>query len=226
MLGWPLIMCGRFTLSSESSDLHAEFGVDPPADYRPRYNIAPTQPVLAIVAGSSGWRTATLSWGLVPHWAKDRKEAGKRINARAESLLEKPIFRDAFQTHRCLIPADGFYEWQKEGKHSRPVLIKRQDGRPFTFAGIWARWFERPDEPLYSCSIITTRPNELVSRIHDRMPVIVEPRDRASWLDRSTDIQALQALLVPADAAAMESFPVSSLVNSPNNDTPECVRPL
>ena len=219
-------MCGRFTLSSEASDLHAEFGIDPPADYRPRYNIAPTQPVLAIVAGSSGWRTATLSWGLVPHWAKDRKDAAKRINARAESLLDKAMFRDAFLRHRCLIPADGFYEWEKAGKHSRPVLIKRQDGRPFSFAGIWSRWYERPGEALYTCSIITTQPNALVARSHDRMPVILEPRDRALWLDPASEPAVLQALLVPFADEPLESFPVSALVNSPNNDSPECIQPL
>jgi putative SOS response-associated peptidase YedK len=219
-------MCGRFTLSSEPSDLHAEFGIDPPADYRPRYNIAPTQPVLAIVAGSGGWRTATLSWGLVPHWAKDRKDAAKRINARAESLLDKAIFREAFLQHRCLIPADGFYEWEKVGKHSRPVLIKRQDSRPFSFAGIWSRWYERPGEVLYTCSIITTQPNALVARIHDRMPVIVGPRDRALWLDPASEPAALQALLVPSADAPLESYPVSTLVNSASNDSPECIQPL
>jgi putative SOS response-associated peptidase YedK len=219
-------MCGRFTLTSDPPSWHAEFGIELPADYRPRYNIAPTQPVLAIVAGKEGWRTATLSWGLVPFWARDRKDAAKRINARAESLLEKPIFREAFERHRCLIPVDGFYEWEKVGKQSRPLLIRRRDGRPFTLAGIWARWYEQPDTPLYTCSIITTRPGPSLGSIHDRTPVILEPHDRATWLDRAADPGRLQQLLASGPEDELEWFHVSTLVNSPANDLPECIQPL
>jgi putative SOS response-associated peptidase YedK len=220
-------MCGRFTLTSEPSVLRAEFGLEPPADYRPRYNIAPTQPILAIVARRTGeWRTATLSWGLVPHWARDRRDASRRINARAETLLEKPIFRDAFQQRRCLIAADGFYEWEKAGRHSRPILIRRPDGRPFAFAALWARWLDAEGAPLYSGSIITTRSSFALSRIHDRMPVILERRAYDTWLDRDADLTTLQNLLAPAADDALEWFPVSTLVNSPNNDLPECVQPL
>jgi putative SOS response-associated peptidase YedK len=220
-------MCGRFTLTSDPAVLHAEFGIEPPPDYRARYNIAPTQPVLAVVANRAGeWRGAALSWGLVPHWARDRREAARRINARAETLLERPAFRDAFLTHRCLIPADGFYEWEKAGGHSRPVLIRRADGRPFALAGLWARWLEQPDQPFYSCTIITTRPTPQLAHIHDRMPVILGPRARETWLSHSAEIGALQALLGPAETEPLEWFPVSTLVNSASNDGPECIRPL
>ncbi len=228
-------MCGRFTLTSDPPALHAEFGVELPADYRPRYNIAPTQPILALAAGRDGWRIATLMWGLVPHWARDKRDAAKRINARAESLLAKPIFRDSFEARRCLIMADGFYEWEKIGKHSRPLLIRRRDARPFTFAGLWARWLERPDAPLYSCTIITTRPTAQLACIHDRMPALIEPRDRETWLDRAVDAATLQKLLEPTElpdegpggpGGDLEWFPVSTLVNSADNDLPECIQPL
>ncbi|MGH7467122.1 MAG: SOS response-associated peptidase [Longimicrobiales bacterium] len=220
-------MCGRFTLTCDAPALHAEFGIDLPADYRPRYNIAPTQPVLAVVSRHTGeWRTATLSWGLVPHWARDRRDAAKRINARAESLLEKPVFREAFQQRRCLIPADGFYEWQKGGSHSRPTLIRRTDGRPFAFAGLWSRWYDAQGSPLYTCSIVTTEASPLLQGIHDRMPVILEPRAYASWLARETDVDTLQGLLGSVADAALEWFPVSTLVNSAAHDSPACVQPL
>ena len=220
-------MCGRFTLTSDPATLHAEFGIEAPADYRARYNIAPTQPVLAVVADRSGdWHAATLSWGLVPHWSKDRREAARRINARAESLQEKPAFRDSFRTRRCLIPADGFYEWEKAGRHSRPMLIRRQDGRPFAFAGLWARWLEQPGQPLYSCTIVTTEPTPSLAHIHDRMPVILDARARSIWLDRSSDVETLQPLLRPAEQEPLEWHPVSTLVNSADNDLPECIQPL
>ena len=220
-------MCGRFTLTPDPPMLHAEFGIDHlPSDYRPRYNIAPTQPVLSIVPGDHGWTARELIWGLVPHWSKDRTGAAKRINARAESLLEKPSFREAFERRRCLILADGFYEWEKAGNYSRPILIRRRDGRPFTFAGIWERWYQSPGVAVDTCAIVTTDANVALSRIHDRMPVIIPARDREDWLSGDTSMGELKALLKPAPESDLEYFPVSSLVNSPANDSPECIQPV
>ncbi len=220
-------MCGRFTLTSDPPALHADFGIDVlPPDYRPRYNIAPTQSILAIVPDSVGWCARPLVWGLVPRWSKDGASGAKRINARAESLLEKPSFREAFDLRRCLILADGFYEWEKAGSYSRPNLIRRRDGRPFTFAGIWERWYKTPDTPIDSCAIVTTTPNALLERIHDRMPVIIPPRDREAWLAADAGRSELSLLLTPAPAEELECFPVSSLVNSPVNDSPDCIQPV
>ena len=220
-------MCGRFTLTLDPPTIHAEFGIDElPPDYRPRYNIAPTQPVLSVVPGDQGWTARELIWGLVPHWSKDRAGAAKRINARAESILEKPSFREAFERRRCLILADGFYEWEKAGAYSRPVLIRRRDGRPFTFAGIWERWHQSADVAIDTCAIVTTDANSTLLRIHDRMPVIIPARDREDWLSADTGTSELQALLKPAPEGDLEYFPVSSLVNSPANDSPDCIQPV
>jgi putative SOS response-associated peptidase YedK len=220
-------MCGRFTLTSDSHALHAEFGIEQiPPDYRPRYNIAPTQPVLAIVPDAQGWCARSLIWGLVPHWSKDRNSATRHINARAESLLEKRTFRAAFEQRRCLIIADGFFEWEKAGPYSRPVLIRRHDGRPFTFAGIWERWRPTADAAIETCAIITTEPNPLLSRIHDRMPVIIAPRDREAWLESDASVTDLTKLLRPYPDDELELVLVSALVNSPANDSVECIQPV
>src|SRR5262245_44049895 len=218
-------MCGRFTLTSDPPTLHAEFGIEAPADLPPRFNIAPTQPVLSVVNGPDGWKAATFSWGLIPFWSKDRSRAQKHINARAESLLERPAFREAFAQRRCLVIADGFFEWMKDGKIKQPVLIRRQDGRPFAFAGLWERWFERPGEPVYSCTIVTTAASSLLRPVHDRMPVILDPRERDVWLNAASDPRELQALLKP-DETQFEVIPVSGLVNSPVNDIPEVLWPV
>ncbi len=213
-------MCGRFTLTADPATIRAEFGVEPPADLAPRYNIAPTQPVLGVVAGNSGRKTAMLEWGLIPYWSRDRGGAHQRINARGESLMQKPMFREAFAQRRCLIIATGFFEWRKEGKHKQPVLIRMPDGKPFAFAGLWDRWFERPGEPVYSCTIVTTAASSLLHPIHDRMPVILDEREREIWLNRTSAAADLQALLHPNEAS-FEVIPVSELVNSPKNDVPD-----
>jgi putative SOS response-associated peptidase YedK len=218
-------MCGRFTLTADPPALHTEFGIEVPADLQPRYNIAPTQPVLGIVAGNSGWKAGMLEWGLIPFWSRDRGGASRRINARAESLLQKPMFRDSFAQRRCLIVADGFFEWVKEGKHKQPVLIKREDGRPFAFAGLWDRWFEEPGKPVYTCTIVTTAASPLLRPVHDRMPVILGPRERDVWLNRTSSIDDLQALLRP-NQEPFEIIPVRPLVNSAKNDGPEVIVPL
>ncbi|HSL69822.1 MAG TPA: SOS response-associated peptidase [Longimicrobiales bacterium] len=218
-------MCGRFTLTSDPPAIYAEFGINPPADWHPRYNIAPTQPVLAVIGSAEGLRVGRLSWGLVPYWSKDRADAHKRINARAESLLEKPSFRDAFARRRCLILADGFFEWARIGSRRQPMLIRRPDGRPFAFAGLWDRWKPPEGEPLYTCTIVTTDANPTVRPIHDRMPVILGTRERALWLDRESSPDKLQAMLQPS-TMEFEVVPVSPLVNSPANDGPEVLQPL
>ena len=218
-------MCGRFTLTADPPSLRAEFGIEMPEELAPRYNVAPSQPVLSIVSGKAGLKAALLNWGLIPFWSRDRSGAHQRINARAESLEQKSSFREAFARRRCLIVADGFFEWQREGKYKQPVLIRRADGRPFTFAGLWDRWFERPGEPVYTCTIVTTEASSLLRPIHDRMPVILEPDERAIWLNRESSGVDLHALLRPNDTL-FEIIPVSGLVNSPKNDTPDVLLPV
>ena len=217
-------MCGRFTLTVEPSELLAEFGITTPDDYRPRYNIAPTQPVLAVVAGAHGWVAGDLIWGLVPSWAPDRKGAQMRINARSETVIQKPTFRDSFQHRRCLILADGFYEWQGTEKHRRPMLIKRKDSRPFAFAGLWDRW-QNEEQSLASCTILTTSANQTLRSIHDRMPVILSRRDQETWLDASNPDELI-SVLRPYPDEPLHAFAVSSLVNSAANESPDCVIPV
>jgi putative SOS response-associated peptidase YedK len=188
----------------------------------PRYNITPTQPV-AVVRGATGARRLDLlRWGLVPAWASDLRIGSRLINARAESVAEKPSFRDALRARRCLVIADGFYEWRREGSGKRPYLIRFVDGRPFAFAGLWERW-GRGGTELESCAIVTCPPNPIVSELHDRMPVILAPRDHDLWLDGDVNDPArLLPLLAPCSPAGMESFPVSTRVNDPAVDVPEC----
>ena len=218
-------MCGRFTLTADPPSLRAELGVEVPEDLTPRYNVAPTQPVLSVIASASGWKPALLNWGLIPFWSRDRAGAHQRINARAESLEQKSSFREAFAQRRCLIVADGFFEWKKEGKYKQPVLIRRPDGRALTFAGLWDRWFERPGEPVYTCTIVTTAASSLLRPVHDRMPVILEPAEREIWLSRTSSAVDLHGLLRPNEFS-FEIIPVSGLVNSPSNDVPDVLLPV
>lgn len=220
-------MCGRFTMATPGQTIAEVFGLDAAPDLAPRYNIAPTQPV-AVVRGTAdgGREVALLHWGLIPSWAKDRAVGARLINARAETVGEKPAFRAAFRARRCLIVADGFYEWQKLGDRKRPHHIRMADGRPFAFAGLWERWAETGGEAVESCTIVTTTPNELLAPIHDRMPAIVEPGLYARWLDiRQRDADTLAGILRPYAAEAMIASPVALLVNNPANDSPECLRP-
>jgi len=219
-------MCGRYTLSCPPEDLVAEFGVDVPAGMEPRYNIAPTQPVPIIGRAESGAkRIALVRWGLVPPWATSPREVKHTINARAETLLSRPAFRDAFVNRRCLVLADGFYEWRRENGARQPFRIRRRDGRPFAFAGIWEQWSGPGAAPLFSCAIITTPPNPLVAPIHDRMPAILGPAARDAWLDASADPVELAARLAPYAADELEAWAVSSLVNAVTNDVPACIAP-
>ena len=221
-------MCGRFTQAAPGAVVAEVFALPEAPELAPRYNIAPTQEVAAVRAGAAGGRElVALHWGLIPAWANDRTMAARMINARAETLAAKPAFRSALRARRCLVVADGFYEWRKVGAGKRPYFIGLASARPFGFAGLWERWAGAGGDAVESCTIVTTVANELVAPIHDRMPVILEPAEFALWLDPALrDPEALQALLRPRAAAGMVAYPVSELVNSPRNDVPECRAPL
>ena len=221
-------MCGRFTLTPELKVLAERFSVSPTptADYNPRYNIAPTQPV--IVIGSDGQRSMkTMKWGLIPSWAKDPNIGNRMINARAETIAEKPSFRDALQKRRCLIPADGFYEWQKLGKVKQPVMIVLKTREPFGLAGLWDSWTSPAQEKVLSCTIITTAANELLSEVHDRMPVILNRDVEDRWLDpKVNDPTVLLGMLKPYPSELMEYYNVSKDVSSPSHDGADCIVPV
>ena len=218
-------MCGRYTLKmpialvAEESDLgHPEFEVEP------RYNIAPTQR-LPVLTQERPRHLQLMRWGLIPSWAKDPSIGSKMINARAETLAEKPAFREALQQRRCLIPADGFYEWQQTGFGKLPQHIHLISGSLLTFAGLWDRWRDGEGRELRSFTIITTTPNALMAIIHDRMPVIIPPEKRDLWLDPAASLAEVQALLVPLPDGLLQTETVSDLVNSPRNDGPEVLLP-
>ena len=217
-------MCGRFTLTLEPDDLQAAFpDFFFPVQVVPRYNVAPSQPILAIP--NDGTRKADFfKWGLIPSWSKDPTIGNRLINARAETLGEKPSFRSAFKYHRCLILADGFYEWKSQPgiKIKIPHFIHLKNGLPFAFAGLWERWQAGDGSEIRTAAIITTSPNSLMEPIHTRMPVILHTDSYTLWLDPAPKAPAdLQSLLIPYPADTMEAYPVSTLVNSPGNDRPE-----
>jgi putative SOS response-associated peptidase YedK len=221
-------MCGRFTLAIDESDLAAEFeGMQIPAAYVARYNIAPSQPVLAIT-NAEPTVAGFLVWGLIPPWAKDPSIGSRLINARAETLAEKPAFRSSYKYKRCVIPADGFYEWKAVlGAKTRvPHYIRLASAKPFGLAGLWSEWRSADGSEVRTCSIVTTAPNGLLAPIHNRMPVILGREARAAWLNPSpTAPGQLEHLLVPYPAEEMVAFPVSTRVNSPANDDAGCIRP-
>ena len=223
-------MCGRFTLFEADKILSKEFGVSGVPPLSPRYNIAPSQPVAAVRATSTegGREFALLRWGLIPSWSKDPVIGNRLINARGETLAEKPAFRGSLKYKRCLILADGFYEWKgAPGRKTKtPFFIHMKDRKPFAFAGLWDSWNSPDGAQVKSCAIITTTPNELMSIIHNRMPAILHPRDYAKWLDPSPQTpDQLKPLIKPFPAEMMNAYPVSTLVNTPANDTPELVLP-
>ena len=221
-------MCGRFTLTVNPAEVQETFSPYTfPQKFAPRFNIAPSQPVLVIP--NDDQNTADFFvWGLIPMWAKDPAIGNKLINARGETLEEKPAFRSSLKYKRCLILADGFYEWKgAEGKKVKtPFFIHMKDRKPFAFAGLWDSWNSPEGSLIKSCTIITTEPNELTGIIHNRMPVILHPRDYAKWLDPSPQTpDQLRPLIKPYPAELMDAYPVSTLVNTPANDTPELVVP-
>lgn len=197
------------------------------AELAPRYNIAPTQPVATVLVVTGDRRMRRMRWGLVPHWAKDLLIGSRMINARAETVAEKPSFRRAFRERRCLVLADGFYEWRREGKRKQPMYVARKDREPFAFAGLWETW-RPPDggEAVESCTIITTEANEVVAAFHHRMPVILDAEGVDAWLDEDADEAALLELLRPCPAGLMEAWPVSDVVNSPAHETARCIEPV
>jgi putative SOS response-associated peptidase YedK len=212
-------MCGRFLLFSDGPTLAARFDLTSFPELAPRYNIAPTQPVTAVRAAGGGREWAALRWGLVPSWARDARQAP--INARAETAAEKATFRAALRKRRCLVPADGFYEWATLGRRKQPFCFRPWDGRPLALAGLWERW-EGPAGPVESCAVLTTEANELVRPVHDRMPVILPERHWAAWLDPAwQDAAALAPLLRPFPSDALRAYPVGD----PRHDGPQCLTP-
>jgi putative SOS response-associated peptidase YedK len=221
-------MCGRFALFSYLRQLAEEFGIEDydEDDVGGRYNVAPSQRVLAVVNEGEGNRFQLLRWGLIPHWAKGPKPR-YMINARGETVADKPMFRTALRHRRCLIVADGFYEWRKSGATKTPMYIKDASGRPWGFAGIYEYWNTPEGDEVPTCAIITTEANEVMSKVHHRMPAIIPPEKRELWMDPNvTDPEVLVPLLRPYDASDMEVFPVSSDVNSPRNDHPGLIKPI
>ncbi len=222
-------MCGRFTLTVNPADLQDAFSEYTfPARFSPRFNIAPSQPVLAI-PNDGMYKADFFVWGLIPMWAKNPSIGSRLINARGETIAEKPSFRGSLKYKRCLILADGFYEWKTIAgrKTTTPYFIHMKDRRPFAFAGLWDSWSGPDGSQIRTCTIITTGPNELMSLIHNRMPVILHPRDHAKWLDETPQTpDRLIPLIKPFPAEAMDAYPVSSLVNKPVNDSPELVVPV
>ena len=208
------------------ADVAKAFDVVAESPTMPLFNIAPTQAVMALRAGERGPREiCSLKWGLVPSWADDAAIGSRMINARAESVATKPAYRQAFKSRRCLVAADGFYEWQKNGRRKQPYYIRLKDDRPFGFAGVWERW-TKAGQPIETCSIITTDANELVAGIHNRMPVIVPPEAYELWLSPETqEVELLQSLLRPYPAGEMVAYPVSTRVNRATCNEPECIEP-
>lgn len=220
-------MCGRLTLRTPMSVLmrEFEFQMATPVEFLPRYNIAPMQTIAAVLVRGGQRQCDFFRWGLIPSWAKDTKIAASTINARAETVAEKPAFRSAFKSRRCLILADGYYEWLREGKSKQPYLYEVNEGKPFAIAGLWEMWRgpTGDDAPLQTCSVITTEANRLAGQVHDRMPVILHPADYEAWLQPTTEPATLKRLLAPFEADAMTARPVSQYVNNARHEGAECV---
>jgi putative SOS response-associated peptidase YedK len=217
-------MCGRYTLSTPAGRLAEEFRLDEVAEIPPSYNVAPTQQVAAVLEEDGKRRLEALRWGLVPAWADDPGIGARMINARSETAPEKPSFRRAFRGRRCLIPADGFYEWKRENGGKQPYYFRMQDGRPFAFAGLWESW-DKDGGELRTCAILTTRANPVLEGIHDRMPVILPPDSYDAWLDPDADREELGELMIPYPGDDLETYPVSRFVNSPRNNDERCIEP-
>jgi len=222
-------MCGRFTQTASPEVIAQQFAVAEPSLFTPRYNIAPSQAVAAIriEPDTTTRQLVMLRWGLIPSWAKDPKIGFQCINAKAETVAEKPSFRAAFKTRRCLVIATGFYEWQVEGKRKQPMWIGLKSHRPFAFAGLWEHWKPPDGEVVESCTILTTGPNELLRPIHNRMPVILASTAYDKWLDPTVQhAEPLKALLRPYSSEELTAYPVSTLVNNPRHDVPQCLEPV
>lgn len=221
-------MCGRFRLGKGREALKKHFGAHNDVDWDPRYNVAPGQDIVTLRQDRSEPKRhlSLMRWGLIPNWAKDANAGYKMINARCETAADAPAFRDALLSRRCLIPADGFYEWKKQGKAKQPYCFTLHDDSIFAFAGLWDRWKSPEGNWIETCSILTTTPNDLVRDIHDRMPVILPPDNYDLWLDPGfTRRDSIAELLLPLPASAMKKFAVSTRVNDVKNEDPDCSAP-
>jgi putative SOS response-associated peptidase YedK len=231
-------MCGRFTQTSSSSEIAKAFNLDSIPAIEPKYNIAPTQQVATILrpnqksdcarrSGKANRHFQMLRWGLIPSWAKEKSIGAKLINARAETVAEKPSFKNAFRHSRCLIIADGFYEWKRLENGKQPFYIQQTDCLPFAFAGLWSTWQSPDGEAISTCAIITTEANEIMMPIHDRMPVILNSTDYDLWLDPTIQKpELLKPFLRAIDSNKLKAYPVSTKVNSPRHDSPECLESI
>ena len=219
-------MCGRFTVTTQPAQLLDDLGIaQTDLDFQPRYNIAPQQPVLAVLRRDGALRAEPLRWGLIPFWAKDPAIGNKMINARAETVAEKPAYRAAFGKRRCVVIADGFYEWRAAAGGKQPMRIRLASQTHFAMAGLWESWRPPEGDPVLTCTVITTTANEHMRTIHDRMPVILDSETVQLWLNPAASAADLTALLAPY-AGELDSYPVSRLVNSPRNDIADCIAPV
>jgi len=219
-------MCGRYAFFSPAEAVKRTFALDLLPELKPRYNIAPTQSVAALRVAEEGRRTLVmLHWGLVPHWAKERAIGNRMINARSETLAEKPSYREAFRRRRCLVLADGWYEWQPAPGGKQPWVVRLRDPRPIAFAGLWEKWKDPAGgELLESCTIVTCDASESIRRIHDRMPAVLPEQSWDRWMDPAcSDTEALSKILGPYDAKALRAWQVSRLVNAPKNEGPKLI---
>ncbi|MFK7821954.1 MAG: SOS response-associated peptidase [Planctomycetaceae bacterium] len=221
-------MCGRFTLTSPAKKLVEFFDLgQPDVDLVPRYNIAPTQNSVCVREIGGTRELISMRWGLLPAWSKHESEGARLINARSETVDTMAAFRDAFRSRRCIVPANGFFEWKKSGSHKQPYLIRRWSNEPLAFAGLWESWSPREsDEVIESFTILTTSPNQLVADIHDRMPVILGEDQHAAWLNSDTETTSVQEFLKPCPAEEMEAVPVHRSVGNVKNDSETCIRPI
>ena len=223
-------MCGRYRLSRRKQIFEEHFDTAPwDDDWNPRYNIAPTQPIPVIRQHPKEpiRQVSLMKWGLVPSWAKDTSGAARMINARSETAAMKPAFRDPLKCRRCLIPADAFYEWKRNGTSKQPYCFEVNGGELFAFAGLWDRWKDPTSDWIKTCSILTTTPNAVTRNVHDRMPAILDPESYGLWLDPGmTDAQVVSELLKPYDARLMRCYPISTRINHVANDDEECSRPV
>jgi len=222
-------MCGRFTLRTPASVVAEQFAVFEVPPFTARFNVAPSQPVAVVRLAPDGPQPRRelvwLRWGLIPGWAKDPTIGNRMLNARAETVAEKPAYRAAFRRRRCLLPADGFYEWQGKGRGRRPFFVRMKDDRPFAFAGLWEAWEGAEHSYVESCTLLTTEPNDLMRPIHNRMPVILGQAAYRAWLDPTVRSESLAELMGPYPSEEMTADPVGTFVNSPANEGPKCIEP-
>jgi putative SOS response-associated peptidase YedK len=222
-------MCGRYTLKTPVERISEKFQFPQVIPLKPRYNIAPSQPVAVVrlLPDDTDRKLAMLRWGLLPAWVKEPTKVQQPINAKAQTAAEKPMFRDAFKRRRCLVPADRFYEWKQDGGRKQPVYIHLKDGEPFAIAGLWEHWEGQDGEVIESCTLLTTEPNDMLAPIHNRMPVILDPKDYARWLDPGLqEADGVKPLLRPYPSDLMTAYSISLRVNNPKNDDSQCLEPL